>query len=66
MDKSKLKVEINIILNTYGCRSIDPQGLKSALYNLVEKYSTEVNIFNYTPKDDASRTRNRIKKGRSL
>lgn len=66
MDKDKIQKEIDIVLNTWGVRSVDPSSLRDALYKLVLKYSnTEIKILNPT-QSNANRTRNRIKKGRSI
>jgi hypothetical protein len=69
MNKDKIMTEINIICNTYGCRTVDPQNFKNTIYKLIEKYSAgDINIINYSPSIDsnASRTRNRSKKRRSI
>jgi hypothetical protein len=66
MDNEKVKKEIDIVLNTWGVRSIDPSSLREALYKLVTKYNiVEVKIIN-AAQSDANRTRNRVKKRRSI
>lgn len=69
MEKEKILIEIAMICNTHGCRSVDPSQFREDIYKLIEKYAAgDVNIISYSPplESYANRTRNRPKKRRGI